>query len=93
MQRFEQMIIHLVKIVDQTDVRRRDVPFTAKDFDCPKDTDVFILSALQLVPERGEWTRCMPLVFCASSSAESSHRRTSMYPVPSPISYETLVAD
>ena len=54
MQRFEQMIIHLVKIFDQTDVRRRDVPFTAEHFDRPEDTDVFILSALQLVSEREE---------------------------------------
>lgn len=38
-------------------------------------------------------TYSIPLVFPDSSSAESSHNLTSTYPVPSPISYDTLVAD
>jgi hypothetical protein len=38
-------------------------------------------------------THSIPLVFPDSSSAESSHSLTSTYPVPSPISYDTFVAD
>lgn len=38
-------------------------------------------------------THSIPLIFPASSSALSSHSRTSTYPVPSPISYDTFVAD
>ena len=52
-----------------------------------------LLPSNDFMTENQTRTYSIPLVFPDSSSAESNHNLTSTYPVPSPISYDTFVAD